>query len=125
MRRRDGHGARQVGVRVTYIARELKSRGVSEYVLTARKWRRARGLTIRGMACMLDVNAGFLGAVELGRKPASAELRARIDAFVVRWERVPAIQEAVASEVHRSKMRYRAAALGRLRARGVNVEATP
>lgn len=110
---------------MTMASHELRAKGVAEYVISRRRWRRERGLTIQSMACMIGVSTDTLHRAEIGRQGPSASLRAKIDAFVERWAAVPALQEAVAREAHQLKLRYRAAALGRARARGFNVPGEP
>jgi len=79
-----------------------------------RRWRRARGLTITSMAHMLGWSVDLLYRHERGKAKPSAASQACYDAFVKRWERVPEFQAKLAQEVHRTKMRYRAAALARM-----------
>jgi len=79
-----------------------------------RRWRRARGMTITSMAHMLGWSVDRLRKHELGKAKPRAASEATYQAFVQRWERVPEFQAKLAQEVHRTKMRYRAAALARM-----------
>lgn len=88
--------------------RALLLRGAS-----MRRWRSARGLTITSMAHMLGWNPDRLYRHERGKATPCEKSRAEYEAFVKRWEHVPECQAALAEQVHRTKMRYRAAALAR------------
>jgi hypothetical protein len=79
------------------------------------------------MADMIGVTAHTLQNWETGRgceqgsRPRNTSLTRAIEAFMDRWEKVPEVQEQIAQEVNRSKLRYRAAALARCRQRGYEV----
>jgi DNA-binding XRE family transcriptional regulator len=107
---------------MSYSARELKDRGVAPEAIGWRRWRRERGLTQRAMATMLDMSVRTLVYLEQGvyaEGPASDKLAA----FIARWSKVPEMQERMAEEARRTKLRYRAAALARCKARGYEVPA--
>jgi hypothetical protein len=71
------------------------------------------------MAHMLGVDANTLHRYEMGL--IRGAVGDKIAAFIQRWERVPAAREALEAEVRRSRLRYRAAALARCKARGFAV----
>lgn len=106
---------------MTYSSKELLARGVAAPAVRLRKWRRERGLTRQSMATMLGVSIRTLDEYELGKRAPTDATKDKIAAFIERWQKVPAVREALENEVRRSKMRYRAAALGRCKARGFEV----
>lgn len=104
---------------MTKLSKELLAEGHTRGA-GMRKWRRERGLTMRSMAHMLGCCEWTLHHHETGKFVAfREELDAAYTAFVKRWETVPAFRERLEREVHRTKMRYRAAALERHREREV------
>jgi transcriptional regulator with XRE-family HTH domain len=101
---------------MTVSTKELAERGVDP---SWRRWRRDRGLTLRSMAAMLDVDHNTLRRLETGVRVHPHTILVW-QLFVARWENVPEFREGLAEEVHRTKMRYRAAALKRNAERGHN-----
>lgn len=101
--------------------RELLDRGVAPHIVSFRKWRRERGLTRSSMATMIGISVRTLDNYEHARCGAQDATKDKIAAFLARWERVPAARDALEAEVRRTKLRYRAAALARCKARGFKV----
>lgn len=104
---------------MTYSSKELARQGVAPEAVGWRKWRSERGLTLRSMATMVGVDMATIRRSELGETKGKAG--DKIAAFIARWERVPAVREALEAEVRRQKLRYRSAALARCKARGFKV----
>lgn len=106
---------------MTRSSKELAEAGVPAPAVSFRRWRRERGLTLQSMAHMLGLSFRTLHDYELGHRRGTDATKDKIAAFVERWEHVPAAREALETEVRRTKLRYRAAALARCKARGFRV----
>lgn len=99
---------------MTHRSIELERLGVHPRRVGVRRWRRARGLTIRSMADMLGITSNALQRWETGLpKPRETDLTRTIFSFMERWEKVPDVQERIAQENHRQHMRYAAVAFAR------------
>lgn len=105
---------------MTYSTKELAANGVPEKRVGMRRWRKERGLTIRSMACMLEIDPGTLGRYELGKEKC-VKLAKRYEAFIARWQAVPETQRQLDDIVRQQANRYRAAAHARCKARGYEV----
>lgn len=87
-------------------------------IVGCRKWRRERGLTVASMATMLGVTPATLHRIEHGSGGDSADEYMH---FVARWQRARLVQDEIDEHVHRTKMRYRAAAVARNKHRSDSV----
>lgn len=62
---------------MTYCSSELRQRGVDEFMVEWRKWRRSRGLTHVDVAMLIGVTADTIcrNEIEVGRRPSDARTR--------------------------------------------------
>lgn len=103
---------------MTYTSKELERRGFPPNVVGVRRWRRARGLTIRSMAIMLGVTANQLHKFETQARDTprrNKQIGELYEAFVERWAKVPEVQFALEQQVHRDKLARSAVASARRR----------
>lgn len=103
---------------MTYSSKELERRGFPPRVISMRRWRRDRGLTMRSMATMLGLTTNQLQKYELQARDMphqNARTAELVAAFIARWEEVPAAQAALAEVVHRDRLIRSAVASARRR----------
>jgi transcriptional regulator with XRE-family HTH domain len=105
---------------MTHTSKELASRGFPPSVISNRKWRRERGMTIRSMAAMLGVSTSTLQTYETQSKAQgrreSQLVEAKYEAFKMRWEHVPEARRQLEEAVHRDRLYRSAVASARRRA---------